>query len=61
MGLFRKKEQPEPAPAVTDKVYYSTPLGDTKDGGQQLFLLQREGVRHMPVRGWLIDQASKPE
>ncbi|WP_083410246.1 hypothetical protein [Mycolicibacterium rutilum] len=49
MGLFRKTQRPEPAPAVEDKVYYSTPFGDTKDGGQRLFLLQREGVQYMPV------------
>lgn len=31
------------------RVYYSTPFGDTKDGGQKLFLLQRDGVRYFPV------------
>lgn len=36
-------------PAPDAKVYYSTPFGDTNDGKQQLFLLQRDGVRYMPV------------
>ncbi|MCV7281700.1 hypothetical protein H7J88_18895 [Mycolicibacterium flavescens] len=31
------------------KVYYSTPFGDTKDGRQQLFLLQRDGVQYVPA------------
>ncbi|GAT08482.1 hypothetical protein H7I77_24725 [Mycolicibacterium novocastrense] len=31
------------------KVFYSTPFGDTNDGEQRLFLLEREGVRYMPV------------
>ena len=31
------------------KVYYSTPFGDTTDGQQRLFLLERQGVRFMPV------------
>ena len=48
MGLFKKKKQPEPAP-VDAKVYYSTPFGDTKDGQQKLFLLERDGVRYVPV------------
>jgi hypothetical protein len=48
VGLF-KKEKP-PVPAVTnDKVYYSTPFGDTKDGKQKLFLLGRDGVQYFPV------------
>lgn len=48
MPLFKKKTQPEPvAPDAT--VYYSTPFGDTRGGGQRLFLLERNGVRYMPV------------
>ena len=47
MGLFKKK-QPETA-APDAKVYYSTPFGDTNDGKQKLFLLERDGVRYMPV------------
>lgn len=48
MPLFKKKTQPEPVdPDAT--VYYSTPFGDTRDGGQRLFLLERNGVRYMPV------------
>ncbi|NOP95170.1 SseB family protein [Mycolicibacterium fortuitum] len=31
------------------KVFYSTPFGDTKDGRQKLFLLERDGVRYVPV------------
>ncbi|OLP04413.1 hypothetical protein BVU76_00420 [Mycolicibacterium porcinum] len=31
------------------KVFYSTPFGDTKDGQQKLFLLERDGVRYVPV------------
>lgn len=48
MGLFKRNKQPE---SVGDdvKVYYSTPFGDTKDGKQKLFLLEREGVRYLPV------------
>ncbi|WAC93852.1 hypothetical protein [Mycobacterium sp. Aquia_213] len=47
MGLFKKK-QPETAPADA-KVYYSTPFGDTKDGKQKPFLLERDGVWYVPV------------
>lgn len=36
-------------PAPDTKVYYSTPFGDTNDGRQRLFLLQRDGVTYMPV------------
>lgn len=49
MGLFKKKKQPETDAAADAKVYYSTPFGDTTDGGQRLFLLEREGVQYMPV------------
>lgn len=35
--------------AATDKVYYSTPFGDTRDGKQKLFLLERQGARFLPV------------
>ncbi|MCV7413089.1 hypothetical protein H7K44_26190 [Mycobacterium florentinum] len=48
MGLFRKKRRPETAPADA-KVYYSTPFGDTKDGKQEPFLLEREGIWYVPV------------
>jgi hypothetical protein len=48
VGLFKKKKQPETAPADA-KVYYSTPFGDTKDGKQKLFLLERDGVQYVPV------------
>jgi hypothetical protein len=49
MGLFKKEKQPEPAAATDANVYYSTPFGDTKDGKQKLFLLEREGVQYLPV------------
>lgn len=48
MGLFKKKQQPE-TPSADAKVFYSTPFGDTKDGAQKLFLLERDGVRYLPV------------
>lgn len=48
MGLFRKNTRHDPDPA-DDHVYYSTPFGDTNDGKQKLFFLQREGVLLMPV------------
>jgi hypothetical protein len=48
VGLFEKKKQPETTPTDA-KVYYSTPFGDTKDGKQKLFLLERDGVRYVPV------------
>jgi hypothetical protein len=48
MGLFKKKRQPEPA-ATHAKIYYSTPFGDTRDGKQKLFLLEREGVQFLPA------------
>lgn len=37
------------AAAENIRVYYSTPFGDTKDGTQKLFLLEREGVWYLPV------------
>ncbi len=46
MGLFRNKHHEE---APETNVYYSTPFGDTKDGGQKLFVLQRDGVSYFPV------------
>ncbi|MGV0788387.1 hypothetical protein ABQF33_15880 [Mycolicibacterium sp. XJ2] len=52
MNLFKKKtKQKQSGSAATpdDRVYYSTPFGDTTDGKQRLFLLEREGVRYMPV------------
>jgi hypothetical protein len=48
LGLVFKKKQREPV-ATDAKVFYSTPFGDTKDGGRKLFLLERESVRYMPV------------
>ncbi len=36
-------------PLADERVYYSTPFGDTLDGQQRLFLLEREGIRYMPV------------
>ncbi|MGE2718436.1 hypothetical protein [Mycolicibacterium celeriflavum] len=51
MNIFKKKNKPQSEATSTDesKVYYSTPFGDTNDGEQRLFLLEREGVRYMPV------------
>ncbi|MCK0173858.1 hypothetical protein [Mycolicibacterium sp. F2034L] len=47
MHFFKRKRRD---PAITDaKVYYSTPFGDTRDGGQKLFLLERKGVKFLPV------------
>lgn len=34
---------------VDGRVYHSTPFGDTNDGRQQVFLLQRDGVPYVPV------------
>lgn len=48
MGLFKKKKRANTA-AGEAKVYYSTPFGDTKDGEQKLFLLERDGVQYFPV------------
>ncbi len=48
MGLFRKKTHSAQA-AGEAKVYYSTPFGDTKDGGQKLFLLGRGEMKFFPV------------
>ncbi|MCV7343204.1 hypothetical protein [Mycolicibacterium rhodesiae] len=48
MGLFRKTERSDPDPTEAH-IYYSTPFGDTTDGKQKLFFLQREGVMFMPV------------
>jgi hypothetical protein len=44
----QQEEQPKAATANLS-VYYSTPFGDTNDGEQKLFLLERNGVRYMPV------------
>ena len=49
MRLFKKRKPSETDAAADAKVYYSTPFGDTTDGGQRLFLLEREGVRYLPV------------
>jgi hypothetical protein len=49
VGLFKRKTQPQSAAATDGKVYYSTPFGDTRDGEQKLFLLEREGVWYVPV------------
>jgi hypothetical protein len=48
VGLFKKKK-PTQIAAADDKVYYSTPFGDTKDGKQKLFLLGRDGAQYFPV------------
>lgn len=32
-----------------ERVFYSTPFGDTRDGQQRLFLLQRQGMIFMPA------------
>lgn len=32
-----------------ERVFYSTPFGDTRDGQQRLFLLQRQGTTFMPT------------
>jgi hypothetical protein len=48
VGLFKRKKQSETAP-TDGKVYYSTPFGDTKDGKQKPFLLERDGVWYVPV------------
>jgi len=45
---FRKKKPAEKA-ARDAKVYYSTPFGDTKDGKQKPFLLERDGAWFVPV------------
>ncbi|MCV7386385.1 SseB family protein [Mycolicibacter longobardus] len=41
-------EQAETSSADTT-VYYSTPFGETSDGEQRLFLLERDGMRYFPV------------
>ena len=46
MGFFKRKQ---PEPAAETKIYYSTPFGDTNDGRQRLFLLERDGIRFMPA------------
>lgn len=48
MGLFKKKKRANTA-AGEATIYYSTPFGDTKDGKQKLFLLERDGVQYFPV------------
>jgi hypothetical protein len=48
VGLSKKRGQAEKV-AADDKVYYSTPFGDTKDGKQKLFLLARDDVQYFPV------------
>lgn len=44
MGLFKRKKRPAAA-----RFYYSTPFGDTNDGKQKPFLLERNGVWSLPV------------
>jgi hypothetical protein len=48
VALFGKKKR---AKDVADDVtvYYSTPFGDTKDGGTKAFLLGRDGKSFFPV------------
>ena len=48
MGLFGKKKRIE-TPAPDDRVYYSTPFGDTNDGQTKFFLLERDGIKFLPV------------
>ncbi|OBH87224.1 hypothetical protein A5681_13770 [Mycobacterium scrofulaceum] len=48
MSLFRKKRHATHA-VGEDKVYYSTPFGDTKDGKRKLFLLGRGEAQFFPV------------
>ncbi|MES3635909.1 hypothetical protein Q9Q75_13365 [Mycobacterium intracellulare] len=48
MWPFKKKKPAEKA-APEAKVYYSTPFGDTKDGKQKPFLLERDGAWFVPV------------
>jgi hypothetical protein len=48
VGLFKAKKQAD-NPAGGDNVFYSTPFGDTNDGEQKLFLLERNGVSYFPV------------
>jgi hypothetical protein len=49
VGLLFKRKKQAAAPTSGAKVYYSTPFGDTKDGKQKLFLLERDGVWYFPV------------
>ncbi|MGV0715896.1 hypothetical protein ABQE93_10865 [Mycolicibacterium sp. XJ662] len=49
MGLFRRKKKQHEPVSTDAKVYYSTPFGDTRDGKQRLFLLERGGVRYLPA------------
>lgn len=51
MNIFKKRSKSRSGATSTadNKVYYSTPFGDTNDGEQRLFLLARDGVRYMPV------------
>lgn len=51
MNIFKKRNKPqsEATSSADGKIYYSTPFGDTNDGEQRLFLLEREGIRYMPV------------
>ncbi len=32
-----------------ERIYYSTPFGNTTDGQHKLFLLQRDGKHYLPV------------
>ncbi|OBG99042.1 hypothetical protein A5697_14725 [Mycobacterium sp. E3251] len=57
MGFFRKKSHSAQALSA-EKVYYSTPFGNTKDGRQKAFLLGRGEMQFFPVfrsRESLID------
>lgn len=49
MGLFKRKKQRTETPPTEASVYYSTPFGETNDGEQKLFLLERDGMRFFPV------------
>ncbi|MDD7811647.1 hypothetical protein PP713_03600 [Mycobacterium sp. CSUR Q5927] len=49
MGLFRRRKQQTGTYSTETSVYYSTPFGETNDGDQMLFLLERDGKRYFPV------------
>ncbi|ORW33184.1 hypothetical protein AWB91_08600 [Mycobacterium paraense] len=49
MRLFKRKKRAARTDTDDERVFYSTPFGDTKDGKQRLFLLEREGVQYFPV------------
>jgi hypothetical protein len=46
---FKKRKNQAETAVVDEKVFYSTPFGDTNDGRQQPFLLHRGGIPYVPV------------